>query len=229
MLLRGLQAMPEVEVHGENDRELFDRFRLRSVERLRSVVAASRHRVVLVKPLCDSHDTDRLLAVLDSGPGPDPRAVWAWRGVDGRVRSAVAKFGPANQRVLTRIAEGGVDGSWQAGRMSPDLLATIRELDPRRLDAASAAALFWWARNSLVFATGLDTRPDVLLLRYEDVVADPVAELGRLCAFAGLPMRAEVAAHVSARAPAVQHLEIEPRVRALCAALTERLLEVGRS
>lgn len=228
MLLRGLQAMPEVEVHGENDRALFVRFRLRSLERLRRTVADSRHRVVLVKPLCDSHDTDRLLAALSTPTGPQPRAVWAWRGVDARVRSAVAKFGDANQRVLARIAAQGVDGSWQAGRMSPLVLDTIRSIGPARLDAYSGAALFWWVRNGLYFGTGLDNRGDVLLLRYEDVLADSQGALGRVCAFAGVPFRPEVAAHVATRTPDRQRpLDLDPRVRALCDTLTERLIRAG--
>ena len=59
---------------------------------------------MLFKPLCDSHRTDHLLDDLrTASPG---RAVWVYRDVDGRVRSALAKFGDGNRQVLREFADG---------------------------------------------------------------------------------------------------------------------------
>ena len=66
----------------------------------------------------------------------------------------------------------------------------------------SAAALFWYLRNRLYFELGLDRRADVLLVSYGAMVADPAAEMGRICEFLDLPYRAELHAHVDARAAA---------------------------
>src|SRR3954471_4146262 len=88
MLVRGLDAAPEVESRNENDAVLFRRFRLRGDDVLLDVLGRSRHRVVLVKPLCDSHRVASLL-----GLGSDARALWMWRDADDRARSEVAKFG----------------------------------------------------------------------------------------------------------------------------------------
>lgn len=225
MLTRGLDAMPEVEVHNENDKGVFERFQLRSPQVVTQVVAASPHQVVLFKPICDSHDTDKLLDLFADAPNP-ARALWAYRNVDDRVRSAVAKFGDVNQRVMARIAQTGVDGSWQTGRMTPEVLEAIRSCDPQRLDAQSGAALFWWARNSLYFTTGLDARADVMPVSYEQVVADPQARLESVCRFLGLPYRQQVSAHVDTRTAARGHkapLELAPAVRALTDELGERL------
>ena len=54
-----------------------------------------------VKPLAESH---RALELLDLGTPSPPVAVWAWRDVDDRVRSAVSKFGPNNLLTLQAIA-----------------------------------------------------------------------------------------------------------------------------
>jgi len=107
---------------------------------LQELVLASRHRYVLFKPLCDSHRADELLAIDTLADG---RAIWAYRAVDGRVRSALAKFGDTNLRVLTDIAAGKGLDRWQAQRLSPENLELIRSLrrsKPRERSAARLAA-----------------------------------------------------------------------------------------
>jgi hypothetical protein len=88
MIARGLDVAPEFEVHNENDRAVFDHFLLRDDAVVRRVVKASPHDYVLLKPLCDSHRVDHLLDSL--GTASPGRAIWAYRDVDGRARSAVS-------------------------------------------------------------------------------------------------------------------------------------------
>ena len=214
MLLRGLEQAPEVEVRGENDRTLFDRFRLRPVERLRGTVLASRHTHVVIKPLCDSQRVDSLLDLHGMAPG---RAVWAYRDVDGRARSEVSKFGDSNLGALRAIADGRAGGMWQGERLPETTVATIRELDPHQLSAYDGAALFWWARNRLYFDLGLDRREDVILSSYEALVSDPEATMRDLCTHIGFPYRPELVAHIERRSThGSAPLDIAAPVRALC-------------
>ncbi|MGW4679680.1 hypothetical protein ACWEOS_14585 [Micromonospora taraxaci] len=225
MLVRGLDAAPEVEVRNENDSTLFHRFQLRPDAVLTATIQRSRHAYVLVKPLCESHRVDELLALPGSTPG---RALWVYRDVDDRARSEVAKFGDANLRALRAIADGSIGRRWQGQRLDADAVELIRAHDPQRLDPHSGAALFWYVRNSLVFQLGLDQRADVLLCRYDTVVAEPAAQLRRLCAFLDFPYRPGLHAHISPRqfhnaGTGHQPLPIDRRVRALCDELTDRL------
>src|SRR5262249_25302258 len=88
----------------------------------------------------------------------------------------------------------------------------------------SAAALFWFLRNSLYFALGLDRRADVLLVSYGAMVSDPGAEMRRICDFLSLDYRPQLDSHVDARAAgAGAPLAIDPEVRRLCDELTARL------
>lgn len=219
MLVRGLERAPEVEVHNENDRRVFSRFRVRD-DALAAVSAASRHTVVLFKPLCDSHRTLELLAATGS---PRGTAVWIYRSVDGRVRSSLAKFGSHNLDVLRAIADGTAFGTWQAGGLDDEAVELVRSLDPPRLDAASASAAFWYLRNSLYFEQGLHRRADVHLTSYDAFVAEPAPTMHALCDVVGLPFRPEFAAHVDSRAAGSRTLDLHPRVRRLCDELTERL------
>ncbi|MGI8698517.1 MAG: hypothetical protein ACR2J0_05145 [Mycobacteriales bacterium] len=222
MLVRGLEASPEFEVHNENDPHAFHRFRLRSDHEVAAIVSASQHRYVLFKPLCDSHQIDRLLDELPvAAPG---RAVWAFRDVDGRARSALAKFGDSNLQVLRQVAAGEAGDRWQAQRLSEPHLALIREFDYDTMSPASAAALFWYVRNSLFFEMRLDERDDVILSSYDAMVTDPEGNMRALCRFLGFPWRPQLTAHMAPRGGASRSaLDVDVAIRERCEDLRGRL------
>ena len=68
----------------------------------------------------------------------------------------------------------------------------MRSFDTAAMTPETAAVLFWVVRNQLYFDLGLDRRDDVLLVSYDDFVAEPEVQMRRLCAFigSGLPARA---------------------------------------
>lgn len=222
MVVRGFETSPEFEVHNENDSKVFDRFELRPDPEVAAVIDASRHRYVLFKPLCDSHRAPDLLDGI--GAGAPGRAIWAYRGVDGRVRSAVAKFGDVNRSVLARIASGSGDGLWQAQRLSSESRALLESFDYSELSPEDGAALFWLVRNRLYFDLSLHGREDVTIVNYDALVADPEGVMASLCAFLDFPYRPELVAHIEARsAGREQRLELHPRIRDACESLQARL------
>jgi hypothetical protein len=222
MVVRGLERAPEFEVYNENHPAAFDRFRLRPIDEVRRLVEGSRHPYVLLKPLCDSHRALELLDALRTRSAP--QAIWVYRSAEGRARSAVAKFGDQNLRVLRELAAGRGHDRWQAQGLSRDSLEVIEHLDWATVDAVSAAALFWYLRNRLYFELGLDRRQDVLLVSYDAMVADPPAELRRMCSFLGFPYRSRLAAGIGTRSPArAPTVALQPDIAARCAALADRL------
>ncbi len=226
MLVRGLERSPEFEVRNENDRQAFDRYLLRPDAVIRDVVEHSGHAYVLFKPLCDSHRIGPLLD--DLGAPSAGRAIWAFRDAQGRVRSAVQKFGPANLQALRRIAAGERD-LWQAGGLGQGQLELVGRFDYDRMTPESAAALFWYLRNSLFFDLGLDRREDVYLASYGAMVEGPEAAMRALCGWLGFPFHTELVAHVDARArrePAP--FDVDPQIAELCQQLEERLDDTYR-
>ena len=222
MLVRGLERSPEFAVYNENHRAAFSRFQLRPDPVIRRLVEESRHPYVLFKPLCDSHRTPELLDGL--GLRRSPRALWAYRSVDGRARSAVAKFGDVNLRVLRELANGGGRSRWEAQRLSPDSLQLIEGFDWDRLGPLDAAAVFWYVRNRLYFELGLAQRADVLVVSYDAMVAQPQAEMARICEFLGVAYDGRLITHVKPRpARREEALQLDPRIRDRCEELTARL------
>jgi len=220
MLAHGLDEMPEFQVYNEGNTKAFDDFRLRPAPVIESLIAQSRARYVLFKPLCDSHRTPELLEQF----GPKARAIWAYRGVDGRVRSAVAKFGDSNLRVLRAFAAGEAHSAWQVQRLSPENADLVRSFDFSRLSAESGAALFWYVRNSLYFEVALDQRHDTTLLPYDQLLSEPGPVAGALCGFLGLGFRKELIANIDpSRRSQREPLPIDQRIRERCSELKERL------
>lgn len=224
MLLRGIDEAPEVEVRNENDRRVFDRFRLRGDEVLGETVRASRHAVVLVKPLCETHRVGELLDLT----GAASRAVWVHRDPVDRARSEVSKFGSSNLQALRLVAAGEGARTWQGGGLSEDSLAVLRSFDLDAMTPHTAAVLFWVLRNRLFFELGLDRRADVMALCYDRFVGDPEGQMQRLCAFIGLDYRPAFCAHVERReSHGRATLDIDPAVMALARGLASRLAEVS--
>jgi hypothetical protein len=222
MLVRGLERSPEFELRNENDGEAFQRFQLRPDPVIRELVMRSGHRYVLFKPLCDSHRVGQILDILGT-PSPG-RAIWAYRSVDGRVRSALAKFGTNNLDVLSEIAAGRGRDRWQARGLSAANLALIESFDYAAMTPESAAALFWYVRNALYFEQGLDSRDDVALACYDRFLTDPDSNMRALCAFLDFPFDPALAAHIERRdAPERRPLQIDPAIRSRCDQLTARL------
>jgi hypothetical protein len=222
MIVRGLATLPEVEVRNEGDRDAFSRYRLRPDPVVRDLVARSRHRVVLLKPLLDSHRLGSLMDDLDLAT--PARAVWAYRDVDSRVRSALSKFGPAALVALRDVAAGAPSGAWQSQGLSPRCRELICAVDWDGATPADAAALVWYVKNLAFFEMRLDRRPDVLAVSYDELVRDPDAGMRRVCTFVGVGWRPSVSAHIDRRArrPAAP-VALDPAIRALCDDMSGRL------
>lgn len=221
MVTRGLAASPAFDVYNESNSAAFHRFQLRPDPIVRELVEASRHRYVLLKPLCDSHRVNELLDGI--GTGQPGRAIWAFRNVDGRIRSALAHFGSNNLDVLAEIAAGNRD-RWQAQGLSAASLDCISSFDYATITRESAAALFWYVRNMLFFEQGLDARNDVMLTSYDAFVAQPDATMTALCRFLDLRYDPSFVRHMTARqSPTPRSLDIDPEIRRRCDALETRL------
>ena len=223
LLAHGLDELPEFQVYNEGNTKAFENYRLRALPTIEALVGTSSARFVLFKPLCDSHRTVEMLDYF----GTRGRAIWAYRSVDGRVRSAVAKFGDSNLRVLRAFAAGEEQkpwNTWQIEGLSAESAAFIRSFDFNNMSAESAAALFWYARNALYFELGLNQRPDITLVNYDEFLSEPGRIAVGLCRFLDVPYRNAMIASIDPRRPSKRPpLPVDPRIRERCTALKERL------
>jgi len=235
MLVRGFETSPAFDVANENDARAFVRFRLRPLEEVRAFIEQDPHGHVLLKPLAESHRAIELLAI--GTPSP-PVAIWAWRDVDDRVRSAVSKFGPNNLLTIQAIVRGetrsiSVDGPSQEmielvrSGLSQDAMAFIGSLDLDGMDAEAGAAAFWYVRNLAYFELGLDRREDVALVSYDRMVRDPEDTMRALCRTVDVAFDPTLVAHIERRGATDRPaLRLPAAIRTACDELTARLRSV---
>lgn len=172
MLVEALGASPSVWPHSEGTNRAFVDYRLREADRIAHLIRRGPAPVVAFKPICDSHLTDVLL---DQHHGS--RAVWIWRDHRDVSRSAITRWGDHQMDVIARLRAGRFeDLGWRGERVPAGLVDELRAMP--LAGPEDGAVLLWYLRNSFLLSLRLDHDPRVLIVRYEDLVADPGGVLG---------------------------------------------------
>jgi hypothetical protein len=140
-------------------------------------------------------------------------------------RSNVAFFptGTSHRDLAPMLA--GDQANWRCERLGDEARALVASLYRPDLSAHDAAALFWYARNSLLFERGLAADPRVRLCRYDELLAEPAGIMRGVYAFVERPWPGKriVADVEPAPAHAPRPLDLEPDIARACNDLLARL------
>jgi hypothetical protein len=218
MLLDCFDAALRAETFNETDDEAFVDYELRDLGFLRELVKRSAGTHVVFKPTADGN---RAGEIMDALPGA--RGVWIFRTYVDVINSALKSFKQHNG-YLERIVERSPKARWRAINLTDADIRMIQRHMDRGLSDESARALIWYLRNDFYFRQGLDRRPDVLLVNYEDLVRSPVNVVREVFEFAGLAFRPKYVREVSAASVGRKTPpNIDPEVIKLCDDLLGRL------
>ena len=223
MLLECLEQSMDFEVLGESSKAMVN-FRIKSDEYIRDTVRSSNHKFVVFKPLTDSHRARQFLELL-----PNSVAIWAFRRVEDRVNSSIAKFGDHNLQVLSGLARGEGLDKWQAQGLSTSDLEFLRQFDYSTMSPHTASALFWYLRNTLFFSQGLQGCPNVLPLAYEDLAAAPGETMRQVCRFVGADYRPEMVSTVHSQSVGRSESRLHEETLAICKPLYDRLHAIQKA
>ena len=171
MVMDVLDRSYETWTYNEADKSpAFENYRIRTNAVLDSLLQKARARCVVFKPLCDSQWVDHLLSIR-----PNAKAIWLYRDYRDVAWSAERKWGEHQKDVIRRIARGHiVAAGWRAERITGETMAVIKQLYSPAMSAFEGAALKWYMRNQVYFDLKLEERSDVRLLKYEDLVLNPL-------------------------------------------------------
>jgi hypothetical protein len=176
--------------------------------------------LVVMKPLVESQRATELLRQI-----PGAKVLWLYRHYQDVASSNLKAFGMDNGiRDLRPFVAREAD-NWRSQHASEETLATIDRFFAEDMNPYDAAALFWYARNQLFFDQGLDTNPDAILCRYEDLVLNPTETMRRMydglgVAYPGDHIVQDV--HPQSVGKGRQS-RLSPDVEAVCEDLLERL------
>jgi hypothetical protein len=197
--------------------------RLAPLPDVASRVAASHFPLIVMKPLVESQRTPSLLDGI-----PRARGLWMFRHYADVARSNLERFGRGNGiRNLRSIAERR-SGDWRSESVPDEVDRVVQAHFSESMNPGDAAALFWWARNHLFFALGLDRRDDLRTCRYEELVADPARVIAGIYHFIGA-QECGVASLDGVSPASVgrgQEISLSDDVRARCESMLERLRKV---
>lgn len=211
---------PDIATFSEGAAPYFEKVLLQPLDYVAAQVRRSPSPIVVLKPICETH---RVHELLDRFPGS--KAIWIFRHYQSASLSASVKWksGPVG---LRRLATGDLKAAgWRAGGLTDEKLAIVRRLYRKGMTVFEADVVMWYLRNGLFFDLGADTRPEVLLVRYEDLISEPPRRFAEMFDFIGTPMpeRAVNAIRESSGAKRL-YPEIHPDIRALCDSLHDRLV-----
>jgi hypothetical protein len=211
---------PDIATFTEGTSPYFDRVLLRPLAVVEAALRRSPAPVVILKPICETH---RVLELLDRFPGS--RAVWIFRNYRPASLSASVKWKSGREN-LRRLAQGDFRAAgWRTGGLTEEKLELVRRLYRDDMSLYEAEMVMWYLRNGLFFDLRAGDRPDVLLVRYEDLVAEPGRRFADLFEFIGTPMPSRaVAALRPSTGTKRSYPEIDPALRVLCEEMHERLL-----
>jgi len=222
MLMRIIDAAPGAWVYDEDSPAAFHDFMLRPLGVIDKLVRRARGDVVVFKSICDSHRADEFLARY-----PRSRVIWIYRRYQDVANSAVVKWQDHQRDIMRWIHQRDLEKlEWRGERLPEDFVSWVDDLDPDGLTPHEGAALFWILRNRFYFDLGLQDRHDVHLVRYEELVQDPVPCATGVFEFLGLPFDPSYVADLRTSSIGKRPLpEIREEIALRCEELIERLDE----
>jgi hypothetical protein len=203
-----------------SSQDRLDRLRLNPLPLVQRVLSRDNAPFIILKPLVESQNARTLLEHFANA-----RALWMYRHYVDVAASNLKRFGMGNGiRNLRFIVQGDAQ-NWRSEKVSDAVREQILHHFSEEMNPYDAAALFWYARNSLFFEQELATNPHVMLCRYADLVLHPQQTVEAIYTFAGQPFPdAKLLAEIkSSSLGKGSNIELSPAVDQLCAQLLERL------
>ena len=222
MMLRILERDPQTSVYGEFSqlsigpgRTLFKPF-----DQVKSIIDRDPAPFAVLKPLVETQRLSELFRYF-----PQAKAVWMYRHYKDVISSNLINFGRSNGVDDLRPIAQGDPANWRSSHASDEVKRVARHYFSENMPALDAAALFWYARNSLYFDMDLPNHAQVMISRYEDMVHDPRTQLREIYRFVGQPFPEAILNHriKSSSVGKGKHAQINPEIEQLCQSMLTRL------
>lgn len=203
--------------------------RLNKPEQVNTVLESGTGNLVLMKPLVESQRASYWLENI-----PRSQIVWIYRDFQDVASSSIVKFGEieggfSHVRAFVDQEFARRDyATWKSENASAATIEIMASNNSRDIGPYDAAALFWFARNSLFFDQQLDANSDVVLLKYEDFVRHPFLAISFILnRFKIYELRSKTLSAVDVSSVGKGELTpIDANVNELCTDLLQRLDDV---
>jgi len=217
------QVFDEISILSNKDK--IENLRLNNLETVKERFEKSPADFIVAKPLVESQ---RLKYLLDYFPRSS--ALWMFRHYIDVVSSNLVRFGQTNGYDDIKPIIENDESNWRCEHLSSDVKDLIVQLS-KGCSEADAAALFWYARNSLLFQQKLQEDARVYICQYEDLVSDPTRVIRGIYQFFDLDISYNnLQEGISPKSIGKgSNIEISTEIKAACDEMYRNLLSVSRS
>lgn len=219
MLMNVFHLRPDTSVFDEaRNSTVFKNFRIRDVGTLRRGLMSQSLPIAVFKVICDSHEIVSLFEAF-----PDAKVLWMYRNPGDNADSQLKKFEhPVKAIKLVHAGEQG--GGWFAEGVSENTRRTLHQFRGNELSDFDWACLNWWARNQLFFEQDLASDKRVEVLRYEELVANPIDVMGQVIDWLGMPYHDRSFRFVHSRSVnKTDRSSLNPEIERLCQSVLDSL------
>ncbi len=197
------------------------KIRLNPLDQVKKEIKQDTPPLIVLKPLVETQNLQELFDHF-----PSSKAVWMFRHFKDVAASNLKNFGESNGiKDLRPIFEGNPN-NWRSEGASKHVREVVQEFFSEDMNELDAAALFWYARNSLFFDMELENDPRVFMCRYEDLVYQPEVKMKEIYAFTGAsyPNKEEITGSVNTSSVGKgKEIKLHPEIEALCNKMLKRL------
>jgi Sulfotransferase domain len=197
-----------------------EQLRLNPLAQVKAQIQADRAPLIITKPLVESQNLFPLLDLF-----PDTKAIWMYRHYCDVASSNLKFFSQENgftdlHPILKRSA-----GNWRSQNMAEIDIRAIESVYSDNMDPHDAAALFWYARNSLFFSRKYVDDPRIALCCYGEMVTKPDQIMRQAYDFIGHEYPGDkIVKDVFSRSRGKgRNIPLSPGVRQLCEEMWDRL------
>jgi hypothetical protein len=215
---------PLVNSYSEGERPYFyqkhepNYLRLRPVEEVKYHFSQEISPFVLLKPLYDSQTAEQWLSAF-----PGSKGFWIFRHYLDVIDSHIKFY--RNQNGVDYIKDYFTlsKTTWKNENLPFETQQFFNKISTRELNQETGYALFWIARNSLYFREEIKNK--LYLVKYEDLVQNPLSELSAIYAYVGIPFKKKYAkiVHTNSVKKSV-NFNLDEEVKDFCDELYEKLL-----
>ena len=218
--LQVMDYSTDISTFSEGTSPYFDKVLLQPLDYVAAQLRRSPSPVVVLKPICETH---RVHELLDRFPGS--KAIWIFRHYQGASLSASVKWGSGRENLRRLAVRDFKAASWRSGGLTEEKLALVKRLYRDDMSLYESETVMWYLRNGLFFDLHADMRPDVLLVRYEDLITDPQQRFDEMFRFIGMAVPPHAVDAIKPSSGSTRtYPDIHPELRTLCDSLHERLL-----
>jgi len=217
---RDLNARVYAEHSALSNRDRLDGLRLNPLPQVDKAICASRFPLVVMKPLVETQNTHQLLNYF-----PGAKALWMYRDYNDVAMSNIHRFGLQNGINNLRYIVQQQEENWRVQGLAPEYRALVNDTFSDEMNPYDAAALFWIVRNSFFFTLDLASHPAVRMLRYRDLVTEPLQSMTAVYNFIQRPFpgsRLLQEVHQTSLGKG-QRITLSPHIQTLCDDMLARL------